>query len=83
MSWSVPCYAWLVSAAIQSFCVLLAGSLILLCVREPVRRIRVIELTFWGCLLVPCLGLIPGYPSLLYVEPAWLLSAIGVDASHD
>lgn len=63
MSWSIPFFAWFISAAIRSFCVLIAGTLVSLCIREPVRRIRVIELTCWGCLLSPWLGLIPGYPA--------------------
>ena len=64
MSWYVPAYDWLVHAALVSLLILAAGSLAVLGCRQPVRRIRLIELTLIGCLLAPWLGMIPGYPRL-------------------
>ena len=69
MQWHVFIYDWLMQASLSTLLVLLAGAVAVLCVRQPVRRIRLIELTLIGCLIVPWLGLIPGYPRLFV--PGW------------
>ena len=56
--------AWLAQVGLASFVILLLGGGAVLLWRQPVRRVRIIELALAGCLLVPWLGLLPGYPRL-------------------
>ena len=52
MAWHVPFWNWLAHAAVGALVVLAAGCLAAACCRQPVRRLRLIELTLLGCLLV-------------------------------
>ncbi|HTI51547.1 MAG TPA: HEAT repeat domain-containing protein, partial [Planctomycetaceae bacterium] len=52
----------LINAAATNLMLLALGSLGLLFVRQPIRRIRVILLTFTACLLAPVLQFLPGLP---------------------
>ena len=60
MQWYLPIYDWLIQAALLSLLVLLVGCAAVPFVRQPTRRIRLIQLTMASCLLAPWLGLIPG-----------------------
>ena len=60
-------YSWLVRSALLNLTILLIGSGAVLVWRQPVRRVRVIELVLAGCLIAPWLGMIPGYPQLAVV----------------
>src|SRR5438876_12097610 len=62
MAWHTPVWYWLAHAALGSFLILVLGSLAVRLCREPARRIRLIELTLLGALLVPWLSLLPGMP---------------------
>ena len=62
MPWYVPFFAWLVQSAVSSLLVLLAATTAVALTRQPARRIRIIELTLVGVLVVPLLGALPGYP---------------------
>ncbi len=57
-------YPWLVHSALVSLVILTLGSGEVLVWRQPARRVRIIELTLAGCLVVPWLGMLPGYPQL-------------------
>ena len=56
--------SWLLRSALVSLTILLIGSGAVLVWRQPVRRVRIIELVLAGCLVAPLLGMIPGYPQL-------------------
>ena len=60
-------YGWLVHSALMSLIVLLIGSGAVLLSGQPIRRLRIIELTLLGCLVAPWLGMVPGYPQLIRV----------------
>ena len=62
MVWHVSLWHWLAHAALGSFLVLAVGCLAVRPVRQPVRRLRLAELTLFGCLLAPWLSLLPGLP---------------------
>ena len=64
--------SWLLRSALVSLTILLIGSGAVLVWRQPVRRVRIIELVLAGCLIAPLLGMIPGYPQL---SVAWWHSA--------
>ena len=66
--------SWLVRSALVSLTILLIGSGAVLVWRQPVRRVRIIELVLAGCLITPWLGMIPGYPQLAMVW--WHTAAI-------
>jgi beta-lactamase regulating signal transducer with metallopeptidase domain len=55
-------FAWLICSALASLLVLGVGSVAALACRQPARRLRIVELSLAGCLIVPWLGMIPGYP---------------------
>ena len=57
-------FNWLVHAAGSGFILLAIGGLAVYCFREPVHRIRLIQWTLLGCLLVPVVGRVPGLPRL-------------------
>jgi beta-lactamase regulating signal transducer with metallopeptidase domain len=61
-------YPWLVHSALVSLVVLSLGGGAVLLWRQPARRVRIIELTLAGCLVVPWLGMVPGYPQLAVVR---------------
>ena len=69
MPWSESLFSWIVYSALASLAVLGIGSVAALLCRQPARRLRIIELSLAGCLIVPWLGMIPGYPRLAI---AWL-----------
>jgi beta-lactamase regulating signal transducer with metallopeptidase domain len=54
----------LAHAAVDGFLILGLGCLAVYWCRQPIRRLRLIELTLLGALLVPCTTLLPGIPSL-------------------
>jgi hypothetical protein len=56
--------SWLVRSALVSLTILLIGTGAVLVWRQPVRRVRIIELVLAGCLITPWLGMLPGYPQL-------------------
>jgi len=60
--------SWLVRSALVSLTILLIGSGAVLIWRQPLRRVRIIELVLAGCLIAPWLGMIPGYPQLSVVK---------------
>ena len=62
MAWSESVFWWLAYSALLSFVILVLGSGAALLCRQPVRRLRIIELSLAACLLAPLLGMIPGYP---------------------
>jgi beta-lactamase regulating signal transducer with metallopeptidase domain/5-hydroxyisourate hydrolase-like protein (transthyretin family) len=62
MTWQIDFFSWLVHAALSAFLLLAAGCLAVRLCRQPVRRLRLAELTLLGCLLVPWLNLVPGLP---------------------
>ena len=69
MTFTDVIFSWLVRSALLGLLILLVGSGAVLALREPVRRLRVIELVLCACLLSPFLGMVPGYPRLPVV--AW------------
>ena len=60
--------SWLMRSALVSLTILLVGSGEILIWRQPLRRVRIIELVLAGCLIAPWLGMIPGYPQLSLVS---------------
>ena len=62
MTWQTPVWHWLAHAAVGTLLVLAAGCVGGALCRQPVRRLRLIELTFLGCLLAPWLSLVSGLP---------------------
>src|SRR5262252_6505715 len=62
MAWHTPVWYWLAHAALGSLVILALGGLAVRLCREPARRIRLIELTLLGCVLVPWLSRLPGTP---------------------
>jgi beta-lactamase regulating signal transducer with metallopeptidase domain/protocatechuate 3,4-dioxygenase beta subunit len=62
MAWHVPFWNWLAHAAAGALVVLAVGCLAAILCRQPVRRLRLIELTLLGCLLTPWLSLLSGLP---------------------
>jgi beta-lactamase regulating signal transducer with metallopeptidase domain len=62
MTWHLWVCSWLAHAALGSLLLLTAGCLAVSLCRQPVRRLRLIELTLFGCLLVPWLSQAPGLP---------------------
>jgi beta-lactamase regulating signal transducer with metallopeptidase domain/uncharacterized GH25 family protein len=62
MAWHISVCQWLAQAALVSFLILAAGCLAVQACRQPIRRLRLIELTLAGCLIVPWLTLLPGLP---------------------
>jgi protocatechuate 3,4-dioxygenase beta subunit len=62
MSWHLAVCTWLAHAALGGSAVLLAGCLALRACKQPARRLRVIELTLLGCLLVPWVARLPFVP---------------------
>ncbi|HKB40224.1 MAG TPA: M56 family metallopeptidase [Gemmataceae bacterium] len=76
MAWHTPVWYWLAHAALGSFVVLALGALAVRLCREPARRIRLIELTLLGCLLVPWLSRLPG-------TARWSLGWLGAPPTED
>ncbi|HEV3021845.1 MAG TPA: hypothetical protein VGX76_05240, partial [Pirellulales bacterium] len=62
MPWHLAVYDWLVRAASESLLLLVFGSLAVILIRQPARRARLITWTLGSCLVVPWLGLLPGWP---------------------
>ncbi len=64
MSLAVTFFDVLLRLALSSFLLLAIASAAVLFVRQPARRIRVIQWTLAGLVALPCLLLVPGYPRL-------------------
>ena len=62
MTWQFSVLQWLVHAALGGFVFLALGCVAVRFCRQPVRRLRLIELTLLGCLLVPWVNQLPGMP---------------------
>ena len=62
MAWHIYLWNWLAHAALGALLILAAGCLAVRLCRQPVRRLRLAELTMLGCLLAPWLHLVPGLP---------------------
>src|SRR5271169_1245901 len=62
MSWQFSVLQWLVHAALGGFVFLALGCVAVRFCRQPVRRLRLIELTLLGCLLAPWVNQLPGIP---------------------
>ncbi|HEV3137316.1 MAG TPA: M56 family metallopeptidase, partial [Pirellulales bacterium] len=62
MAWYMTFYQGLVQLATTSLLLLIVASAAILAIRQPARRIRVIEWTLAGLLLLPGLALVPAYP---------------------
>ena len=78
MSWYTAVWHWLAQAALGGTLILLAGCLAVRLVRQPVRRLRLIELTLLGGLAVPWLT----YVSALPHWSAGLLGGARVGVAH-
>jgi beta-lactamase regulating signal transducer with metallopeptidase domain/protocatechuate 3,4-dioxygenase beta subunit len=72
MAWHIPIWYWLAHSALGGLLLLAGGCAVARLCQQPVRRLRVLELTLLGCLLVPWLHLVPGLPqwSLGWLTPA-------------
>jgi beta-lactamase regulating signal transducer with metallopeptidase domain/protocatechuate 3,4-dioxygenase beta subunit len=74
MTWHIEWWHWLAHAAVGGFLMLGIGCLAARLCRQPVRRLRLLELTLLGCLVVPWLSLASGWPcwslGLLSAQPA-------------
>ena len=68
MSFEDILYFWLMRSALVTLANLAIGSGAILIWRQPLRRVRIIELVLAGCLIAPWLSLIPGYPQLSLVD---------------
>jgi protocatechuate 3,4-dioxygenase beta subunit len=62
MAWHIPLWYWLAHAAIGGLLVLGGGCVGARLCRQPAARLRAIQLTLLGCLLVPWLSLLSGLP---------------------
>ena len=80
MSWFVPAFDLWLHVTIAGLALTAAAALAVLVLREPARKIRVIQLTFVGLLALPALALLPGYPRVSWwpaageIEPIALLT---------
>jgi beta-lactamase regulating signal transducer with metallopeptidase domain/uncharacterized GH25 family protein len=71
MTWHLAVITWLAHAALGGSVFLAAGYLAVYLCRQPVRRIRLIELTVAGALLVPWASQLPWLP---HWSAGWLAS---------
>jgi beta-lactamase regulating signal transducer with metallopeptidase domain/protocatechuate 3,4-dioxygenase beta subunit len=78
MTWYIPIWTWLAHAAVGTLLVLAAGCLGAALSRQPVRKLRLLELTLAGCLLAPWLSLVSGLPQW---SLGWLESTEQPDSS--
>src|SRR5439155_18047028 len=62
MAWYLVVWQWLAHAAVGSLLILAVGGLAVRLCRQPVQRLRVIELALVGCLIAPWLSLLPDLP---------------------
>ncbi len=62
MSWFVPAFDLWLNVTLTGLALTAAASLAVLAIRQPARKIRVIQLTLVGLLALPALALLPGYP---------------------
>ncbi len=73
MAWHLVALSWLLHTALGGSMLLLTGALAVRYCRQPVRRIRLIELALAGALLLPFVAQLPGLPrwssGLLSLEP--------------
>ena len=66
MSWFVPAFEVLLQVTVAGFALTAVASLTVLLLREPARKIRVIQLALLGLLVLPALALLPGYPRVTW-----------------
>lgn len=66
MSWFVPAFDLWLNVTIAGLALTAAASLAVLMIRQPARKIRVIQLVLLGLLLLPALALLPGYPRVAW-----------------
>ena len=64
MTWHILNWHWLVNTACSGFVILGIAVVSVHFCRQPVRKLRLIQLTLIGCLLVPWLNRLPGMPQL-------------------
>ncbi len=62
MAWHIAIYTLLVHAALASLLLLALATAAVLLTAQPARRIRIIELTLAGLLVLPLVALVPGVP---------------------
>ncbi len=62
MFWRIDLVYWLAHSVLAGFVILAVGCAAMRLCREPVRRLRLAELTLLGCLLAPGMYLVPGLP---------------------
>nr|MBC8356325.1 hypothetical protein [Planctomycetota bacterium] len=71
MMWLNEVSSWLIDSAVFGAVILALGSIAVYSCREPIYRIRIIQWTFTGCLLVPLLHQLDQVPS--YHMALWSL----------
>src|SRR5262245_5257766 len=80
MAWHLVALNVLIHTAVGGSLFLLAAALVVRWCRQPVRRLRLIELALGGALLLPLVSQLPGLPrwsaGLLPLEPAPGTSAV-------
>ncbi|MEX0716449.1 MAG: M56 family metallopeptidase, partial [Planctomycetaceae bacterium] len=76
-------WPWLVQSTFVASILAVIGCVAVLLCRQPVQRLRLIELTLAGCLLAPLPGLLPGWPAwaLLTSAPAEAVEAIAPESA--
>ena len=82
MSIAVVLYESLLPFVTSSFMLLLIASAVLLLIRQPARRIRVIQWSLAGLVVLPCLMLLPGYPRLA-ILPTLTVSDSAMDGQRE
>jgi protein involved in polysaccharide export with SLBB domain/Zn-dependent protease with chaperone function len=76
MTWHVAVYEALVYSAAAGFALLAVASAVLVAIRQPARRVRVIEITLAALVALPLLPLVPGYPRLAVLPAARLVAEV-------
>ncbi len=80
MSWYVPAFELWLHVTIAGLALTAAASLTVLVIRQPARKIRVIQLTLIGLLALPALALLPGYPRVAWWPAASERTTIALEA---
>ncbi|HQU43301.1 MAG TPA: HEAT repeat domain-containing protein [Pirellulales bacterium] len=62
MTWDAAMYEFVVRGFAATLPLLIVSAAVVAASRQPVRRVRLIELTFVACLSAPWLGWLPGMP---------------------
>jgi beta-lactamase regulating signal transducer with metallopeptidase domain/HEAT repeat protein len=74
MLWTEIAFGWFAQVSFTCLVVLVFGTVVAACTRQPVRRIRIIVLTFATCFVIPWLSLVPGIPRWSLPRPGQLSS---------